>query len=120
MPPMTSRNRAITPHTRLIASSRRRACPCSDTCACPWRIRKLCCDRHLEQTAAMVPPCVAVKDGRGGRRLARSFSRRTAIERLVSAMLVVIIVVAGGLISYGADNVDHLWRAASYVDRILK
>jgi signal transduction histidine kinase len=37
---------------------------------CPWRIRKLRRDRHLEQTAAMVPPCLAVKDGRGGRRLA--------------------------------------------------
>jgi hypothetical protein len=24
--------------------------------ACPWRIRKLRRDRHLEQTAAMVPP----------------------------------------------------------------
>ena len=40
--------------------------------ACPWRIHKLRCDRHLEQTAAMVPPSVVVKDGMGGRRLARS------------------------------------------------
>jgi hypothetical protein len=38
----------------------------------------------------MVPPRVAGKDGRGGRRLARSFSRSAAIERLVSAMVVVI------------------------------
>src|SRR5712671_2247609 len=30
---------------------------------CPWRIRKLRCDRYLEQTAAMVPPSVVVKDG---------------------------------------------------------
>ena len=38
----------------------------------------------------MVPPRVAVKDGVGGRRLARSFYRSMAIERLVNAMLVVI------------------------------
>ena len=38
----------------------------------------------------MVPPGVTSKDGRGGRRLAKSFSRCTAIERLVSAVVVVI------------------------------
>ncbi len=48
--------------------------------SCPWRIRKLRCDWHLEQTAAMVPPSVVVKDGMGGRRFARSFSRSAAIE----------------------------------------
>jgi hypothetical protein len=40
--------------------------------ACPWRIRKLRRDRHLEQTAAMVPPSVVIKDCMGGRRFARS------------------------------------------------
>jgi hypothetical protein len=59
--------------------------------ACPWRIRKLRRDRHLEQTAAMVPPSVVGKDGMGGRWLARTFSRSTAIERLVNAIFVVII-----------------------------
>src|SRR5262245_12809961 len=59
--------------------------------ACPWRIRKSCRDRHLEQAAAVMPPSVVVKDGMGGRPLARSFSRSTAIERLVNAMFVVII-----------------------------
>jgi hypothetical protein len=39
----------------------------------------------------MVPPSVVVKDGMGGRRLARSFSRSAAIERLVNAIFVVII-----------------------------
>jgi hypothetical protein len=39
----------------------------------------------------MVPPSVVVKDGMGGRRLARSFSRSTATERLVNAIFVVII-----------------------------
>jgi hypothetical protein len=29
-------------------------------------------------------------------------------------------VTAGGLISYGPDFLDEHWRAASYVDRILK
>jgi len=31
----------------------------------------------------MLPPCIVVKDGMSGRRLARSFSRSSAIERLV-------------------------------------
>src|SRR5262245_34905037 len=39
----------------------------------------------------MVPPSIAGKDSPGGRRLARSFSRGTTIERLVNAMVVVII-----------------------------
>jgi hypothetical protein len=46
-------------------------------------------DRHLEQTAAMVPPSVVIKDGMCGRRFARSFSRSAATERLVNARLVV-------------------------------
>ena len=39
----------------------------------------------------MVPPGVTSKDGRGGRRLPRSFSWYTAIERLVGAVVIVII-----------------------------
>ena len=39
----------------------------------------------------MVPPSVVVKDGMGGRRLARLFSRSAATERLVNAIFVVII-----------------------------
>src|SRR5215831_2435065 len=65
--------------------------PTGSQSTCPWRIRKLRCDRHLEQTAAMVPPCVMVKSGMGGRRLARSFSRSAAAERLVNAIVIVII-----------------------------
>ena len=30
------------------------------------------------------------------------------------------MVTAGGLVSYGPDNVDQFGRAAGYVDRILK
>src|SRR5262249_15429354 len=58
---------------------------------CPWRIHKLRCCRHLEQTVAMVPPSVMVKGGMGGRRLARSFSRSAAAKRLVNAIVIVII-----------------------------
>jgi hypothetical protein len=57
---------------------------------CPWRIRKLRSDWHLEQTAAMVTPSVVIKDGLGGRRFARSFSRSAATERLVNAIFVVV------------------------------
>ena len=39
----------------------------------------------------MVPPGVVVEDGMGGRRLARSFSRSAAAERLVNAIFIVII-----------------------------
>jgi hypothetical protein len=39
----------------------------------------------------MVRPSVVVKDGMDGQRLARSFSRSAATERLVNAILVVII-----------------------------
>ncbi len=39
----------------------------------------------------MVPPSVVVKGGMGGRRLARSFSRSVATERLVNAIFIVII-----------------------------
>jgi hypothetical protein len=35
--------------------------------ACPWRIRKLRRDRHLEQTTAMVPPAWSRSPGMGGR-----------------------------------------------------
>jgi putative tryptophan/tyrosine transport system substrate-binding protein len=31
-----------------------------------------------------------------------------------------IFVTGGGLISYGPDRVDQFWRAAGYVDRVLK
>jgi len=31
-----------------------------------------------------------------------------------------IFVTAGGLMSYGVDQVDMFWQAASYVDRILR
>jgi ABC-type uncharacterized transport system substrate-binding protein len=30
------------------------------------------------------------------------------------------MVTAGGLISYGPNSVEPFWRAAGYVDRILK
>jgi putative ABC transport system substrate-binding protein len=30
------------------------------------------------------------------------------------------LVTAGGLIAYGPDRVDEFWRAAGYIDRILK
>ena len=39
----------------------------------------------------MVPPSVVIKDGMGGRWLARSFSGSAATERLMNAIVVVII-----------------------------
>ena len=39
----------------------------------------------------MVPPSVVIKDGMGGRRFARPFSRSAATERLVNAICVVVI-----------------------------
>jgi hypothetical protein len=48
------------------------------------------CDRHLEQTSAMVLPSVVIKHGMGGRRFARYFSWSAATERLVNATFVVI------------------------------
>ena len=39
----------------------------------------------------MGPPSVVIKNGMGGRRLARSFSRSAAAERLVNAIFIVII-----------------------------
>ena len=38
----------------------------------------------------MGPPSVVIKDGMGGRRFARSFSRCAATERLVNAVFVVV------------------------------
>jgi putative ABC transport system substrate-binding protein len=43
-----------------------------------------------------------------------------ARHRLPAVYAVRVFPVAGGLISYGADSVDQLRRAAGYVDRILK
>src|SRR3989442_768455 len=49
---------------------------------CPCRIRKLRRDRHLEQTAAMVPPNIVIKDGTGGRGVARSVFRSRRVKKL--------------------------------------
>ena len=38
----------------------------------------------------MIPPSVVIKDGMGGRRFARPFSRSAATERLVNPIFVVI------------------------------
>jgi putative tryptophan/tyrosine transport system substrate-binding protein len=43
-----------------------------------------------------------------------------ARHRLPAVYPVRAFAVAGGLISYGADSVDQLRRAAGYIDRILK
>jgi len=43
-----------------------------------------------------------------------------ARHRLPAVYPVRVFAFAGGLISYGADSVDQLRRAAGYVDRILK
>jgi putative ABC transport system substrate-binding protein len=43
-----------------------------------------------------------------------------AQHRLPAVYFNRLFVEAGGLISYGADTIDPLWRAANYVDRILK
>jgi putative ABC transport system substrate-binding protein len=43
-----------------------------------------------------------------------------ARHRLPAVYPADLYVRAGGLISYGIDDVDQYWRAADYVDRILK
>jgi putative ABC transport system substrate-binding protein len=43
-----------------------------------------------------------------------------ARHRLPAVYAFRIFVTAGGLMSYGIDEVDIWWRAASYVDRILR
>ena len=43
-----------------------------------------------------------------------------ARHRLPAVYFNRLFVEAGGLISYGADTIDPLRRAANYVDRILK
>jgi putative tryptophan/tyrosine transport system substrate-binding protein len=43
-----------------------------------------------------------------------------ARHRLPAVYNTRIFVTSGGLISYGADNIDPFRRAASYIDRILK
>ncbi len=40
--------------------------------------------------------------------------------RVATVSLERYFVAAGGLISYGPNFVDQFWRAAGYVDRILK
>src|SRR5665811_2494228 len=96
-----------------------------DKLTCPWRIRKLRCDRHLEQTAAMVPPSVVIKDGMGGRRFARSFSWSTATERLMNAIFVVINSELVQLslqvcLLYTSDAADDLTRVDLGGRRIIQ
>ena len=43
-----------------------------------------------------------------------------ARHRLPAVYNTRIFVTSGGLISYGADNIDPFRRAASYIDRVLK
>jgi putative ABC transport system substrate-binding protein len=57
---------------------------------------------------------------------ARVALHRTLIAKLASMHRLPTVypfrtdVIAGGLVSYGADPFDQFWRAAGYVDRILK
>jgi putative ABC transport system substrate-binding protein len=53
-----------------------------------------------------------------------AFNRETIIKMAARHQLPAVYpyryyVTSGGLISYGADNIDQYRRAASYVDRIL-
>jgi putative ABC transport system substrate-binding protein len=43
-----------------------------------------------------------------------------ARHRLPAVYFARFYVTDGGLISYGSDTADQYWRAAAYVDRILK
>ena len=43
-----------------------------------------------------------------------------ARHQLPAVYSIPLLVISGGLVSYGADMVDQYRRAAGYVDRILK
>jgi hypothetical protein len=72
---------------------------------------KLRCDWHLEQPVAIVPPRVMAKDGMGGQRLARSFCRNAAAERLVNA---IFVVPPAPLRFYGDLRIRHGQRIARH------
>jgi putative ABC transport system substrate-binding protein len=55
--------------------------------------------------------------GIGHRNLIAALAAR---HRLPAVYASRFYVTAGGLVAYGADNVDQFRRAAAYVDRILK
>jgi putative ABC transport system substrate-binding protein len=88
----------------------------------PWEIRSAdALERVLADLSKERPGAIYVPGGgsfmRGNLKRIAGFASKSRLPSLYSYREA---VDAGGLMYYGADEVDSYWRAAIYVDKILK